>query len=111
LRYCYAGLAWLAPREQQYPSTPRPPDSQAIREKHRGRSAQDDKAMLLSGRARLKPRPFKMQSQAGLGYVPGTSVSWWKGETHLPAFFCHSELAMTLPACFLPEQVASWAAV
>lgn len=44
-------------------------------------------------------------------YMPGASVSWWNGDTHLPFFFCQMEVASTLSACFLPPHVASCFAV
>ena len=40
-------------------------------------------------------------------YMLPVSVSWWKGDNHLPPFFCQIEVARTFAACIFPSQVAS----
>ena len=76
--------------------------------------------LMMAPSCHLLPQ-LRVLSDANLGrgrfgrtiplYIPGTSVSWWNGDIHLPFCFCQSEVAITFPACFLPLQVASWVAV
>ena len=57
------------------------------------------------------PTHPRLRLSGRLIYLLLSTVSWWKGDSHLPPLFCQSEVAITFSGSFVPAQTASWLAL